>query len=84
MSENSYDPNLYTEKARRERFVRIAERRTNRVLNDIRLLGNTSNRHLYLYSPADIEKIFSAIEARLVEVRGKFKAPKDGPDFKLQ
>jgi len=69
----TYKPELYTDQAKRERFKRVAERRTNRILNDIRLLGNTANRQLYLYSDADIDKIFLTIENKISEVRGMFK-----------
>lgn len=69
----SYNPELYTESAKLNRFKRIAERRTNKILNDLRLLGNTANKQLYLYSDADIDKIFMTVENKVAEVRGKFK-----------
>ena len=81
---SGYDPSMYTDQAKKERFLRIAEKRTNRLLNDMRLLGNTSNRHLYLYDAHDVEKIFSTIETRLMEVKTKFKVQKDGPEFRLR
>lgn len=54
------------------RFKRIAEHRTNRILNDLRLLGNTANRNTYAYSDDQIDKIFDALEDKLAEVKGKF------------
>jgi len=74
---------LYTDEARSERFRRIAERRTNKILNDIRLLGNTSNKTLYLYSEEDVQKIFGAIEARLSETKRKFRSRQFKEEFKL-
>jgi len=64
---------LYTPEAKRERFKRVAERRTNRILSDLRMLGNTSNKSLYSYTRADVDKIFNAIEIRKTEIRAKFK-----------
>ena len=52
-------------KEKRERFKRIAENRTNKILEQIRLLGNCSNKHNYDYTDEDIKKIFSVIETEL-------------------
>ena len=50
---------------KRERFEKVAVARTNKILNDLRLLGNCSNKNNYEYSEKDIKKIFSAIENEL-------------------
>ncbi len=65
-----------------ERFKRVAVARTNAILNKLRILGNCSNRQIYSYSEEDIEKIFSAINRQLREVRAKFNSRK-GERFKL-
>ena len=75
---------LYTPDAKQARFKRIAAKRTDRILNDIRLLGNTSNKTLYKYDNVDVEKIFATIEKRLVEVRSKFKTKKRDEPFTLE
>ena len=83
MNQNSpskgYDPDLYKEPARKARFKRVAERRTNRILENLRLLGNTGNKNLYAYTPDDIDKIFGAIEKSITETRAKFKTKKGEP-----
>ena len=56
-----------------ERFKRIAEARTNAVLDRLRILGNLSNRQMYHYSEEDIAKIFSVINERVRETRSKFR-----------
>ncbi|MBP5405032.1 MAG: hypothetical protein J6Y74_03700 [Clostridia bacterium] len=56
----------------RERFIRIAEARTQRIIDTIRLLGNCSNSYVYEYTSKDIEKIFSAIESELKTAKSKF------------
>lgn len=65
-----------------QRFRRIAEVRTNAVLDRLRILGNLSNRQMYSYSEEDINKIFSAINKQLKEVRTKFNTRKE-EKFKL-
>jgi len=57
---------------RRERFVRIAEARTNKVIEMIRLLGNCSNKSAYEYSSDEVRKIFSTIEKELRSAKAKF------------
>ena len=61
-----------------ERFKRVAEARTNAVLDKVRILGNLSNRQMYSYSEEDINKIFSAINKQIKEVRAKFNSRKEG------
>lgn len=78
-----YNKELYTEQARRDRFLRIAEKRTNRVLEGIRMLGNTSNKSLYKYDQGDVDKIFATIEKRLLETRAKFKTSRQEKPFKF-
>lgn len=56
-----------------ERFIRIATKRTNRILDDLRLLKNCSNRKLYTYTPEQIKKIFSMIEQETKHVRSMFE-----------
>lgn len=67
---------------REERFKRVAEARTNTVLDKVRILGNLSNRQMYSYSEEDIRKIFSAIDKQMKEVKAKFNSQKE-KRFKL-
>ncbi len=69
---------------KRERFVRIAEKRTNKILEQIRLLGNCSNKHNYSYSDEDIRKIFSVIENELKEAKIKYASQSNKEKFKLK
>lgn len=57
---------------KRERFVRIAESRTNRIIDQLRLLGNCSNRNNYEYTDDDIKKIFNAINREVKSAQGRF------------
>lgn len=60
------------EETKREKFVRLAEARTNRIIDTLQLLGNCSNTSAYEYSQQDVEQIFSAIEAEVREAKKKF------------
>jgi len=72
--------------SRRDKFIRIAEARTNKIINMMQLLGNCSNTGVYEYSEADIDKIFNAIETELRETRKRFNRaePKKGKKFSLE
>jgi hypothetical protein len=58
---------------KRERFLRVAERRTNNVLYRIRVLSNCANTYSYEFNPDDIRKIFGAIEQELAKARARFE-----------
>ena len=60
------------QETKREKFVRLAEARTNKIIDMIQLLGNCSNTNVYDYTSEDIDKIFSAIETELKETKKKF------------
>ena len=69
---------------KKEKFIRIAEARTNKIIDMIKLLGNCSNKAVYDYSKEDIKMIFSAIEDELKIARAKFDLGEtDGKKFKL-
>lgn len=59
-------------KLKRDNFVRLAEARTNKILDMVRLLGNLSNTANYSYTKEDVNKIFNTIEKELADTRRKF------------
>jgi hypothetical protein len=61
---------------KRANFVRLAEARTEAILNKIRVLGNCSNTASYSYEADDIKKIFEAIQVCLDEAKEKFNPEK--------
>jgi hypothetical protein len=67
---------------KKERFKRVAERRTNDILEKIRVLGNCANRGSYDFSDDDVNKIFAEIDRQLKLVKLKFLADKK-EKFKL-
>lgn len=65
------------EETKRDKFVRLAEARTNKILSMIQLLGNCSNKGSYEYTDQDVNKIFGAIETELGKAKHKFQAAKE-------
>ena len=63
---------MANKESKSERFVRIAEKRTNKIIDMIQLLGNCSNRATYDYTRDDVKKIFGAIESELKIAKAKF------------
>jgi len=74
---------MATEQEKTNRFKRVAENRTNRIIEQIRLLGNCANRSNYQYSEEEVEKIFLAIEKELKETKAKYKLKAQGRVFEL-
>jgi len=72
-------------KDRRQKFVELCEKRVNRLLRDIRLVGNLSNRSHYEFTGEDIGAVFSAIEHEVRRARKRFESPgsENGAVFKL-
>lgn len=67
-----------------EKFRRIAESRTNKILDMIRLLSNCSNKNVYEYSSKEVEKIFKSIEDELENAKRSFTTiDKKSKQFKL-
>ena len=58
---------------KRKNFKRIAEARTQKVLDMLELIGNLSNTSFYEYTDEEIETIFNAIQKSVKENREKFK-----------
>ena len=58
--------------SRRERFLRLAEKRTNRVLESLRVLGNCANPRAYEYESDEVERIFREVEAEVRRTKTLF------------
>ena len=70
-------------KTKRQRFLEIGEKRTQAVLDRLRLLGNCGNTATYEYGENEVERIFSTIEDELRRTRARFET-KHHRRFKLQ
>ena len=58
--------------SKRTRFVKIAENRTNKIIDMLRLLANCSNKSSYEYDEDDVKQIFSAIEKEVKSTKNAF------------
>ena len=73
------------DESRHERFQRVAEARTNKIIDMLRLLGNCSNRTNYEYSEDEVQQIFEALEQEMEEARSRFVfSGENGPRFSLR
>lgn len=70
------------EETRHDRFRRVATKRTNDILEKIRILGNCSNKSSYEYTPDEVNKIFNEIDKQLKLTKAKFIVGKKD-SFKL-
>ena len=64
----------------RERFVDLAQKRVRRVIKDIRLVGNLSNRNNYQYTAEDAKKIVRALTIEVRKLDERFNDTKSGND----
>lgn len=69
--------------SKRERFIRLAQNRTNKALEMIRLIGNLSNKAVYDYSESDVDKIFKALENEVGLAKKQYNISGGGDKFKL-
>ena len=62
--------------SRSEKFKRVATKRTNELLEKMRILGNCSNKSTYEYTDEDVIKIFKSLEKQLETMKAKFSNKK--------
>lgn len=74
---------MVSNKEKIERFKRVAEGRTNKIIDQLRLLGNCANKSNYDYTDEDVKKIFSAIETELKVTKQKYKSKTNNKKFEL-
>ena len=58
---------------KRERFVKIAERRVNKILDSLDYLGKCSNKRNYDYNDEEVRKIFREIDRKVKEIKLQFQ-----------
>ncbi len=70
---------------RRSKFVELAEKRVNKALSQIKLIGNLSNRSNYSYTEEDVTKIHRALKKALDDMKARFdsKGGNAENEFKL-
>lgn len=63
-------------KTKQENFKRIAENRTNKIIDLISKLRNLSNASFYEYTDEQIDAIFNAIQTELDKQKREFQKDK--------
>lgn len=73
-------------KDKREKFIELAEKRVNKTLKQIQLIGNLANKRNYDYGETDYKKIFRVLDKEMKSMKRKFtEADKDSKEkFKLK
>lgn len=61
-----------TKETKRERFIRVAESRTNKIIDMIQLLANCANKSSYEYDEDDIKQMFGRLDKELKSARNRF------------
>lgn len=71
---------------KKENFKRLAEKRVQRTINDLRLIGNLSNRGNYDYDDSQIAQIFDVLDGELKKARLRFRLQDSSSEkvFKLR
>mgnify|MGYP000193822722 CR=1 FL=1 len=64
----------------RKKFTELAEKRVNRAIKDIKLIGNLANRSNYSYEKADADKIYRALKKSLEDMKSRFDSTGDGSE----
>lgn len=72
-------------RTKRDRFVRLAVKRVNRAIKDIRLVANLSNKAAYEFTDEDVRKIAKALQKELDMLKARFGGPGESgeSEFKL-
>ena len=63
----------------RLKFIRLAEKRINKVAKQLHLIGNLSNKTNYAYNDEEVEKMFAYIDSCVQSARERFKTTSTGP-----
>ena len=69
---------------KREKFIRLAENRTQSVIKGIELLGNLSNPNAYEYTNEDLDKVVNALKKEVGNLEKIYSLAKDGTNKKFK
>lgn len=70
---------------RNAKFIELANKRVNKTIKDIRLIGNLSNKAAYSYDDAQAKKIIKVLQKELDILKTRFSGSDDDSEefFKL-
>lgn len=65
---------------KRAKFVELANQRVSKAIDQIRLVGNLSNRAAYEFTDDDVKKIVKALQKAVESARARFTDSGSGND----
>ena len=65
-----------TKAHKKKKFKQLANRRVNKLLHQLRLIGNLNNEYAYQFEPEQIDKIFETIQERIQLTKSIFESSK--------
>lgn len=70
---------------KRAKFVELANKRVNKAIAQLRLVGNLSNKSAYEFTDEDAKKIVKVLQKEVETLKAKFsdETGSDGSDFQL-
>ena len=70
---------------RESKFKKLAEKRVNKAIKQLRLVGNLSNRSNYTYNDEQAKKIINVLTTEFSNLKSRFKINtiKKNQDFKI-
>ncbi len=66
-----------TQRDKTAKFIDLANKRVNRVIKDLKLIANLSNRRNYEYSDEQARKIIRAIQREVENLKQAFQSGND-------
>lgn len=57
---------------KRDKFIELAEKRVNKALKQLDLIGNLANKSNYDYDESDYKEIFRVIDSEVKSMKRKF------------
>ncbi len=65
---------------KRAKFVELANQRVNKAVDQLRLIGNLSNRAAYDFNDEDVRKIVKALQKALDATKARFSEDATGSE----
>ena len=66
-----------------EKFVRLAESRTNKIIDTMRLLGNCANKSNYDYDEYEVRQIINSLDKELKLLKSRFEQSDDSDNVRF-
>ena len=67
---------------KKDKFIRLAEKRVNYVIKELDLIGNLSNKSNYDYEKEDVDKIVKTLKKSILDLELKFEEQPNEEDQK--